>query len=352
MRRAVGAAVLVGRALGARVPSRADVVQDEVDFGGVRGRLWRPSRGGTAPVVLALGVTPRGADDPRVVRVADAVARAGRVAFVPRLLLSDQRLTEQDVERLVVAIRVLGESASRPRSVTAVGFSFGGSYSLVAATDPRTRKHLRAVAAFGAYGDLSGLVQAVTTGVTLLDGESVPWPAGAERFGAGTDAILRGHFAGILAGRLEETDIKGSASQLRSAFTGDIPPETLDSPTRAAYQLLTNRDPWQTAELVARLPAPLPSVLERLSPQHVANEVDCPVVLLHAVDDPAIPYAEFLRLRRAFAGAEVHAVRYFTHMDFAPSPRRLVAAVRDLASVWRFAGVVLGREPDAAASTS
>lgn len=350
-RRAVAAGVLAARALGARVPSRADVVRERAEVGGVPGRLWRPARGGGAPVLLALGVTPRGADDPRVVRVADAVARAGHVAFVPRLLLADQRLTEEDVERLVVAIRALGEADSRPRTVTAVGFSFGGSYSLLAAVDPRVRPHLRAVAAFGAYGQLGGVAQAVTTGVTLLDGRQVPWPAGAERFGAGTDAILRGHFATILAARLD-VDADGGGRQLRAAFAGQTPPDRLDAPARAAYDLLTNRDPARTARLIARLPPPLPDVLERLSPVNVADRLDCPVVLLHAVDDPTVPYAELLRLRRALPTAEAHAVRYFTHMDFKPSPRQVVAAARDVTRVWRFASVVLGRRPDATQSAS
>ncbi|HEX2026970.1 MAG TPA: alpha/beta hydrolase [Nitriliruptorales bacterium] len=281
----------------------------------VRGRLWLPTGGPAPPVLLAAGVTPQGVADPRVMRLASALARAQRVVFVPELDLPRDRVGEVDVERLIRAMLALDGHPGARGGLVALGFSFGGSFSLVAAADERVADRLRFVAAFGAYGHLAGLVQAATTGVTTVGEHVFRW-AGHERT------------SGLLRRRLEQTLASG-----HGMFT--------DEDRELLRALLDNRDPARVEALLARLPAPLPALMERLSPVTVAHRVRAPVALLHAVDDPIIPYAELHRLVRAFPDARVHEVRLFTHVDFRPAPARIVEAVRDLVATWRFAAALL-----------
>lgn len=252
---------------------------------GVGGDLWSPRRRSGPPVLLAVGVTPDGPADPRVRRLAGAFARAGRTVFVPELALADRRLTEIDVDRLVAALRALDTG----RGVVAVGFSFGGSYSLIAAADARAARHVRAVASFGAYAELLGYLSAMRS--RLRDAEGVAELAD----GLGLDDAERDRVVAVLSGRAE----------------------------------------------VEELPDRLIGLAERLSPVSYAGEVEVPVVLLHAKGDETVPDRELWLLADAFPHARVHTVELFTHVDLRANPGQVVELLRDLRTVWRFAVAVL-----------
>lgn len=296
------------------------------------GRLWLVPRPAPA-VLLAAGVTPQGTADPRLMRLATAIARTGRVVFAPELALARRQLDEADIARLVSATLALDAHPSVRGGVAILGFSFGASYSILAAADSRASQRLRLVASFGGYGDVGGIIQAATTGATLLDGQRHEWrseiPASASE--AVIDLILQ---QGRLLGA--ET-VEAVAAVLR----GESEPADLPQAARSVHDLVTNRDPTATGGLLAALPPPLPELIVRLSPMHVAERVRTPVVLLHALDDPTVPYAELRRLAAAFPQAQVHVVRLFTHVDFRASPRQLRQAARDLRAVWWFAAALL-----------
>lgn len=252
---------------------------------GVGGDLWFPRRRTGPPVLLAAGVTPDGPADPRVRRLAGAFARAGRTVFVPELALADRQLTEADVDRLVAALRALDTG----RGVVAVGFSFGGSYSLIAAADDRAGRHVRAVASFGAYAELLGYLSAMRS--RLRDVESVAELAD----GLGLDGAERDRVLAVLSGRAE----------------------------------------------VDELPDRLIDLAGRLSPVSYAGEVEVPVVLLHAKGDETVPDRELWLLAEAFPHARVHTVELFRHVDLRARPGQVVELLRDLRAVWRFAVAVL-----------
>lgn len=250
---------------------------------GVPGHLWAP-RGSPSgpPILLAAGVTPRGPEDPRVRRLAGALARAGRTVFVPRMALSDRRLTTEDVDRLVAAIGAL----DRGRGVVALGFSFGGSYSMIAAVDEQVARSLRAVASFGAYADLLG-------------------------------------FLGLARGRLFD------AEELVAAQ--DLSPEE----QRRVLAVLDER-----AE-IGELPDRVLDLARRLSPASYAGRVRVPLLLLHASGDPTVPDRELHALADAFPHATVHVVEGFTHVDLVADLRQLPTLIGDLWTVWRYTAAVL-----------
>lgn len=257
-----------------------------VDLGGaVAGDLWSPRRRSGPPVLLAVGVTPDGPADPRVRRLAGALARAGRTVFVPELALADRELTELDVDRLVAAFRALDAG----QGVVAVGFSFGGSYSLIAAADPRAAPHVRAVASFGAYAELLGYLSAMRS--RLRDADAVA----ALADGLGVEARERDRVIAVLDGRAG----------------------------------------------VDELPDHLRDLAGRLSPVSYAGAIDAPVVLLHASGDETVPDRELWLLADAFPHANVHTVELFTHVDLRARPRQVLQLVGDLRTVWRFAVAVL-----------
>lgn len=292
---------------------------------GVDGDLYlaaRSSRG----IVLVPGAAERGRNDPRVIRLARAFARARRTVFVPELELYSRRLVSADLDRLVMAIHGLGARVGRP--VTVVGFSYGGSYALVAAADPRVRGGIDRVAVFGAYFDLVGVVQALTTGVSLIGGRSLPWPS-ADRARAMVPQI-----AAALAP-------PGEAATIRAALDGRLDPSELHGEGRSVFELLANREPGKTALLAEQVAPHVRDLLRRLSPASVASAIRIPVFAMHALEDPAVPYGEALRFVRGLPRTRLVTVRGFDHVDFeAAGSWRSVAA--DLVGAWRFAAWALG----------
>jgi pimeloyl-ACP methyl ester carboxylesterase len=296
----------------------------DASFGGVTGHVYVPDRPAPA-VVLLPGAAPQGKNDPRLVRLALAVARAGRVVLVPDLILAHRRFDLRDLDRVVRSVLALARHPFVRGPVSLLGISYGGSFALVAAADPRLAGRLAQVAVFGAYWDLVGVIQAVTTGVTVVGGRGIPWdghPMARE----------------ILEEQAVALAPEQSRDELQAALDGQTDSGSLDPAGRALYELLINRDPGRTAELADRLAPEAREVLTRFSPASVADGIRAPVIAMHARGDPAVPHAESLRLARGLPQARVLTVGSFRHVDFRGSgPGAWVEAAGDLWSAWRFA---------------
>jgi acetyl esterase/lipase len=310
-------------------PFAADVRREPADLDGVTGHLYRP--GAEAPaVVLVPGAARRGKDDPRVVRLARAIARAERVVFVPDLSLAQARFDPVDIDRLVRAVAALrGQPGVRGR-VALLGFSVGGSFALVAAADRRISTEVAAVATFGAYFDLLGCIQAATTGVSVAGGRRWPWQA---------DPRARQVLRDIA---VQFTEPAGR-EPLRAALEGRRSAARLPGGARAAYDLVTNTDPERTYALGSGLDPTGRRLLARFSPATVATEVLAPVLAVHSFDDPLVPYGELHRLAAGLPGARTMTVRSFRHVDPGSDGSRL-GLLRDLVTSWRFTAQVLAHQ--------
>lgn len=327
----VVAAVTMADALDLPVPRplAASVDVEERTLAGVLGDLYDP--GGTAPaIVLIPGAAPQGREDSRVRQLARAMAGSGRAVFVPELAVYGQDLVIEDIERLVRVTRALGDGGRGPAAI--VGTSFGGSLGLLAAADPRLHGRLAEVAVFGAYVDLLGVVQATTTGASLVDGERIPWDADPR-----AEDIVREQLLGLL------DDVERDV--VLEVLEGDLDPEELPGPARAIHDLLTHTDPAETFEIAERLPDHVRGRIAEVSPSSVAEAIGAPVVAMHSTDDPAIPYGELPRLGELFPHARLITLDSFEHVDLElDSPRDLLRVGRDLLGVWRFATHVLSSQ--------
>ena len=277
------------------------------------------------PLLLVPGAARQGRDDSRVVSLATSLASAGRQVVVPELALYEQELDLDDVERVV---RVADELCPPGGGLVLLGFSFGGSVALVAAADRRIAGCVDLVATFGAYADLVGMVQAAATGVSVVDGERYTWRARDE-------SVARQ----VLEDAATDLVPQEQRERMRQAFA-ERDPSGLPAGSRAVYRLVTADDPDQVAALVSRLPPRARQVLESLSPVAVADRITARIVAAHAMDDPAVPYAELLRLRQAFPRAETMTVASFRHVDFA-STSEIGTLVSDLVTACDFMRTVL-----------
>lgn len=324
--RGKAAAVLAdGIGLGLPRPFAPPVTRVEARIDGVLGDLWSP--GWSAPsIVLLPGAAPQGRGDPRVVAVARALARAGRVVFVPEMRLYQARFEHADLAAVTRATAALRERSGA--RVVLLGFSFGGSFALLAAAHPLARPHVAAVATFGSYFDLRGVLQAATTGVSVVGGRREAWrahPRAAE--------VIRDVATALTA----EPERAALAAALRDPSAD---PVALPAGARAAYDLISNTDPARTFALAARLDATGQALLTDFSPASVAARITVPVVAMHSRDDPLVPYGELLRLENALPAAATRTVSSFTHVDL-HAGGSVGPVARDLWEVWSFASTVL-----------
>lgn len=267
-------------------------------------------------IILLPGATPAGRDDRRVVAIATAIARADRVVLVPELDVYAEQLLPSDVDR--IAAVTLAAAAEQPGVVLA-GLSFGGSLGLLAAADPRLEGHVRLVATFGAYADLAGVVQAVTTGVSLVDGRRIGWepdPRAAD--------VVREQVLALL--------MPAERAQVTDALDGHLDARALAAELRAVHDLLTDPDPTRTMSHLAGAPAQVQERITEVSPARSAPRLAAPLVTLHAVDDPVIPLGEQRRLAATYPQARTLELATFDHVGLGDEPVPWWVTVRDL---WR-----------------
>ena len=299
-------------------PWAAPVDAEEKEIApGVVGDLYGPPD--AAPILFVPGATKRGRGDERVVEAARALARAGRRVFVPELDLYEKVFRRSDVDRLVDALDVLSET----RPVGVVGFSYGGSFAIIAAANPTVSEDVAFVATFGSYYDLGNVVQGITTGSTTLDGETVEFATVPEAREILVDTAIE-----LLAG--------SRAKQLDAALrTRD--PSSLPRGPRAVYDLLANEDPEHTAGLLAGLPRGIQEKLRFFSPATYSENLAAPLFVMQAREDPATPWTEAVLLERAVPGSRLVVLDGFSHVD-APG---IKGWLEDAPGAWSFVSWIL-----------
>lgn len=245
--------------------------------------------GGGAPLVLVHGYAPAGKDEPRVRAAAALLARAGFDVAVPTIPgLTRGRLRPDDVRPVVATV------AARPRPTVMIAVSVGAGPALLAAAEPSVRDHVRAVLSLGGYASAAELLRFFLTGEYAWNG---------------------------VHGRVTH-----DPAVVRAFVEANA--DLLDRPVRDALA-----DPARAAAALRAPPPPVTELLERLSPERVAAAIRARLILVHGVDDPAVPYTESLRLAAARPlHTDVVLVHILEHVE--PGARgRSWAALRELAAL-------------------
>lgn len=273
----------------------AEPSRHEVRFGpperGWRGWLTLPAKRGPFPgLVVSLGVTPAGPNDPRVVNLTDGLARIGVAALVPYSPnLVEGRIEPDDVDFEVEAFRSLAARDDvRADRVGMLGVCVGASLSMVAAADPRIRDDVAVVAWFGGYHRLDSLIAAVASGSAPRDGRVQPWDPDP------------------LAERIVEA---GLTALIERTGDGTVPSAVAELRAGPSYA--------RALAVLAGLPPAERERLEALSPAPQMEGVRAPVYLMVGDDDRLVPPSETEAAARALGERAVRVDRFtiFTHVD-------------------------------------
>ena len=248
-----------------------------------------------AAVVLSLGASPLGLDDPNVINLGYALTRAGYVAMFhwsPTMAIH-HNIDPVESDKLVQAFQHLaGREYVDQERVGLGGFCVGASLALVASSSSRIRDQVDFVNAFGPFFDAESLLLQAASRTVVYYGERTPWKP--------DPFTLR-----ILANELIETlDNPSDVEVLTRHYLYDQPTIAAElaalSPSgRTAARLMDGVKPQEAEELYATLPSDLREDLARVSPSTHVGDIRARIFVMHNRYDTLVPAAESRRMLEA-----------------------------------------------------
>ncbi|MFB3854196.1 MAG: hypothetical protein ACE148_10285 [Vicinamibacterales bacterium] len=348
------AASLVVRAagLGGRYPRIASWYRQAVSespltipsrHGPIAARLYRPTGGYPAAVLLVPGINALGVEEPRLSAFARAISETGLLvvtAAMPDMTryLVTARTTDtiEDAALWMAARRDLAPGGR----IGMAGISFAGGLSIVAAGRPALRDRVTFVFAFGPHASFPQVLRFFCTGIVPLP----PWAP---------ERNLRPGVRRVEGGVWRKPHDYGAAVVALDLADRLVPPEQLAPLRRAILEFLAASHIWindpeaaearfETARRLGReLPEPASAIMREVNDRDVealgarllpllggavqASSLSpiespaprAPVYILHGIDDNLVPPEETLLLEHYLAGKTRTRVLMTDLMDHA-----------------------------------
>lgn len=281
---------------------------------GTAADLWRPGPGAAARarLVLVPGLSEAGRRDPRLMPLAQSLARVGFVVLVPDLPAARRRaVSASDAEAIAAAILALPDHPG-PAGVAAISYAAGPA--MLAVLRPEVGGRLDFVATLGAYHDPEAFLTFLITGAHR-DGEG--W-----RFGRPRPEAL---WLFVLANAANLPDPR-EAFWLRAAADARLRGLPLPGPppgpgAAAVFALAEERDPEAIPARLAALPASIRADLASLSLATAPVErLSACAILIHGEADPVIPWTESRRLAERLPRVRLHLIPGLDHVEPAGLP--------------------------------
>jgi pimeloyl-ACP methyl ester carboxylesterase len=252
--------------------------------------IYRNHKKELSRLVLVHGMTSNGPRHPRLVHFAKTLAHEGLTCVIPKLNgLSSCRWEPDDLEQLIEAI--IFSTNEINQQVGLIGFSYGGSYSLITACRGEMRKKVRRVITFGAYYNLHDLINSYLEALHRQPESNVQWEEKIYRhmafvYGYGSKSLLP------LTVRKE------------MEFIFDRYSYSTSSPEKQQFY----RKYLQNLDIETMLKNSLSDgIFSSLSPAGNISKVCFPVTLIHARNDLVVPFS--------------HAKNLYAELQHSPHPK-------------------------------
>jgi len=275
--------------------SKAPVIS-EANVAGTAGTIVRPGSPPPWPaLVFVNGATPDGRAHPMVLRLSEALARAGRLVHIPDLPgIAGGELSPATLSAAIDYVQAVGDSGEAADGrVGLAGVSVGASLALLAAAEPLLADRISVVACVAPYSDMANVMLLATTGMYRRGASFEPYTVPAYLWvglARSVTAILPPG-PGIAALSAELRAIDPAAPDPVARFSNRSF-DSLGADAASVLALLTNPDPTRFDALFAALPEHVRATVEALSPVHAAPALRAPVEIVTAPRDRYFPVAE------------------------------------------------------------
>ena len=274
-------------------------------------------RGG---LLLVNGAVERGNDEPAIRRVAISFARLGFLVALPDLAsLRAYRLDHDDPGRLTVAFAALrSDPVVTGKPIGLVGFCFGASLGLLAASDPAVAGDVAFVAGAIPYARLDTLIVDVLSHSAVGTAGVRPWEPRDD-----VQAKLPLALIGLLGDEKDHEALRDLLEH-NALQTGQA---DLSPAAEALRRLLLARDRQEAEGLLAKQDPALLAALRDLSPLPQLDGLRAPLFLFHSANDRVIPWEHSAALVEAAPSGgrlEVSTLLQHTRLVLDPSQWRLL----------------------------
>ena len=277
--------------------------------------LYMPAGDGKrGAVLLFLGVNPAGRDDPRVVGLAEGLARSGVIVMIPWSdTMTEKKVRPSDIDSLVRAFtHLISLERADPERSGMGGFCVGASFAAVAAQDARIRDRVRFVNFFGGYYDARDLAASVASASRFYGDSAEPW--------APDDLSVEVVASHLVEGvpDPDERALLDSAFIQRAAILDEAALSTMSREARAVHRILSGATLPEARQLIAGLPESMSADLDAISPAARIEDLDARILIMHDREDKLVPSEESRRLAGALAerGGVYHTeFSLFQHVD-------------------------------------
>ena len=286
-----------------------------------------------AGLLVFLGANAAGADDPEVVNLGNALARAGfAVMYYWSPTMGEQaQIDAGEIANIVAAFEHLRrQEFVDPQRVGLAGFSVGASFALVAAADPRIADDIDFVNAFGGYYDTSDLLVQIAAGRAIYADGEAPWEV---------DKLTRRVYDNMLNDALDELAHREGARAYANGSYHPLQPNVSAEEAVAGQSLLAGVDSIAEARrLYEQLPAEFRQRVDSISPSQYVGQWSglTAMRVMHDRGDPLIPAGESRRLVNALQQRRPDISVYYTETDIFSHVRP--DADRDLKSLLKGVG--------------
>ena len=289
-----------------QTPVREEITFPRADAEGQADIYYIPDGKRRAALLVFLGANAAGRDDTDVVNFGNALARAGYVpmfSWSPTMGLQNN-VDPAEVENLVWAFRHLRTlDYVNPDRIGMAGFSVGGSFTMVAASDSRISDDVAFVNAFGAYYDARDFFIQIASN-TKRSGDTLEhWDV---------DPLTRRVFTNELI-EVAPTEEERNILARRYVDNAEVSQAELDGLAGTAgisRQLLDGAAPQEAERLLNQMPPDFLEKLDGISPRNHIDNFKNRLLIMHDVGDPLIPVGESRRLVETLRSQGRQDMRY------------------------------------------
>ena len=249
-------------------------------------------------ILLFLGANAAGRDDPDVIRLGQALARSGFIVMFhwSQSMGEQNELDPSEIENLVWAFQHLIAQPKVVDSKTGIGgFSVGGSFALIAASDSRIRDNIAFVNSFGGYFDAHDLFLQIATRSIIDSNTQIDWQVDPL-----TLRVFSNEVIGSLTSDVDKELLKGLYSGRITAEHSEL--AKLSPQALKVKGLIDGEDLEAARKLMAELPQEVLMDLDSISPRNHVHNIKAEVLIIHDVADLLIPVSESRKLASAFEG--------------------------------------------------